>query len=54
MDLHEKMTNFNQIADDLTYTHFITGTEYDHEGNLIFVDTPWALGVVNEKGVTIG
>ena len=53
MDL-EKMETFNAISGDLEYTHFITGTEYDHEGNLIFVDTPWALGVVNEKGVTIG
>ena len=45
---------FNLIANTLDHTHWMTGTIYDAQGELVFVDTPWACGMVDAKGVAIG
>jgi hypothetical protein len=56
MDLQDKIERFNSISDNLDYTHWMTGTVYDEDGMLVFVDTPWAMGFSegDKKGVAIG
>lgn len=35
---------FNQIAANIENEHVRNGTEVNHDGEIVFVDTPWACG----------
>lgn len=42
--------DFNTESDDIDSILARDGVDYDPNGELIHVDTPWALGFVNREG----
>jgi len=53
MNLREKVDEFNRLTETVFLAHWAMGTCLGPTG-LEHVDTPWAMGVVDEKGVSIG
>ena len=52
MELLKKIDEFNRKADEIAYLHWLEGVEVGPDG-LIYVDTPWAVGVVDAGGALI-
>ena len=44
MDVQTRIDEFNQISDALDYAHWLTYTEYGHDGKLILTATLYACG----------
>jgi len=45
-----KVEEFNHIANDIENWHARKGTEINHDGELVCVDTAWACGFTLEEG----
>jgi len=45
--------DFNADSERIRHDLAEYGEEYDHDGAPIRVDTPWAMGFVDEQGVSL-
>lgn len=45
------MNKFNQITTDVENEHTYNGTEINHDGEIVFVNTAWACGMEDRKAV---
>jgi hypothetical protein len=44
--------DFNKITADIENWHARKGTEVNHDGEIVFVDTAWACGMVEADDMT--
>lgn len=52
-DLAMAMEDFNTDSEHIRHDLAEYGEEYNHDGALIRVNTPWAMGFVDEQGVSL-